>query len=286
MDESQIVANICQHIYSSVVRLKYNMVFDADIHVLLNEELFEKVKSNFDVISVDAINISFGHLQRKAKRYHPYRPHCDNIIIQYSSFKRDDDLSDIVGKIDDDAGMYIVSKRQESIIDADNAEKRITKISRSSHVMDVYSLKMARAYGFEINAAHRFSAPLKGFKLLTCSSQDAAEVKKEECWGKLSSLGEARFEDGSRSVGLYYNSVRVGGSNTPLNNNGVVGIRLLNAGNIPYAVFSKENGAYYVSGTGLLNGQFHLAPDSRKTMDDGSKILLGNIEIVFTSSRS
>lgn len=283
LDENQIVANICQHIKASVVQLKYNMVFDAYNDVLLAEDIYDKVKSNFDVIYVDARNISFEYLQKIARHYHPYRPHCENFTIQFSSFKEGDDLSDIVGANDDSAGMYIASRRQENASGLENAEKRITKISKMSRVLDAYSMKMARDYGFEIKSSHRFSAPLDGFKILTNSAINNTQDTKKEAWGKLNALGSARFEGGHRAVGLYHNPVRIGGSDTPLEKNGVVGYRL-EAGNIPYAVISKEGESFFISGTGLMNGTFHLAPDVRKPLPDGAKILLGDQEVMFTSS--
>jgi len=284
LDENQIVTNIYQHDEASIVQLKYNMVFDAYNNVLLSEDIYERVKPNFDVIFVDAFNIFIEELRKKSRRYHPYRPHCENFVLQFSSFKEGDDLKEIVGRNESGAAMYIVSRRQENSIAAEPQEARITKISKMSKVVDAYSIKMARDLGFEIKSEHRFSAPIGGFRMLVASEKEANPgIQKVPCWGKLSAMGGARFEDGERTVGIYYNAVRIGGSDTPREKNGVIGIRI-DAGNIPYAVISKEGNANYISGTGLLNGQHHLAPDVRKPLPDGSKILLGDQEIMFTTT--
>ena len=287
LDENQIVANICQHVNASVVQLKYSMVFDAYLDILLDEAIYERVKSDFDAIFLDVRNISFKHLSRIARKYHPYHQHCENFIIQFSSFKEGDDLSEVVGKNEDSGAMYIVSRRQDNAFSSENAETRVTKISKMSRVLDAYSLKKARDCGFEIKSDHRFSAPLEGFK----TGPDASVVrsdtgaKKEACWGTLSAFGSCRFEGGHRTVGLYHSPARIGGSDTPAEKNGVFGYRL-EAGNIPYAVLSKEGEAYYISGTGLLNGSFHLSPDVRTPLPDGSKILLGDQQVMFNTATS
>lgn len=283
LDEKQIVYRICQHLESSIVQLKYNMVFDAFNNVVLSEDIYEKVKANFDVIFVDVFNIFLQCLRKKAKRYSYYRPHCENFILQFSSFKDGDDLSDVIKDNEPFDAMYIVSRRQEKNLFSVSQEARITKISKMSKVVDAYSIKMAHDFGFEIKSDHRFSAPLSGLKSLEIAIQKDVKIQKEPCWGKLNAMGMARFEGGERSVGLYYNTIRVGGDDTPLEKNGVIGIRLQDAGNIPYAVISKEGTSFFISGTGLLNGAIHLSTDSRKPLPNGSKILLGDVEIMFTS---
>ena len=287
LDENQIVANICQHVNASVVQLKYSMVFDAFLDVLLEESIYQRVRSDFGAIFLDVRNIEFKHLKKLSKKYHPYILHCENFIIHFSAFKEGDDLSDVVGKNEAGGAMYIVSRRQENAASSENAEKRITKISKMSRVLDAYSIRKARACGYEIKSDHRFSAPLDGFKTdmgITVVKADT-DAKKNVCWGKLYAMGTTRFEGTTKSeIGLYHNPVRIGGSDTPSENNGIIGYRLLDAGNIPYAVLSKEGDAFFISGTGILNGEIHLAPDVRRPLPDGSKILLGNQQVMFNSS--
>ena len=288
LDGPQIVSNICRHITDSVTKYKTTITFARVLYVLLKDDTFRTVEEDLGVIFQDTRDIASERLHKIALKYHPSSvPFDEPFTIQFSSFNEDDDLSDIVGKEDGEiAAMYIISRHHEKGVVNDDAQMRVTKVSKMSRVIDSYSLRRANENSYVMKTPYRFTSTLDAARSVGHAKSAVAKTGRgaENAWGTLWGLGTTRFAGGSDAMVLRDDVVRVGGRGTLSEGNEAC--CRLDADTTRYVVISREDGRTFISGTGLLNGSTHLTSLGRTLLPDKSKILLGDEEIMFTFSTS
>lgn len=270
------------------------LLFDTNYIVYLPEEIYNNQQDSFAHTAREVVNRCHSMLGRIASGYPAYKPHSRCWKFRFIKVTEDVDLGKNNDKLKNEHIVIISSlhvEKRKGPLGKKNGESCVKTVMTTKKTVEERKMDYIDLDGLTILDKDSFEIRLDKFeKIEEMPASDLEKTETDYIAHAIIKLKNGNFTDDSEFFymtkdSLYIVGMKFDTSNLTSKNE----VAVIEDDDLPEDFFinidAQKGSKFTVCGSNdtLLNEDIHLVPDSKKSIQDGSSIMINNgIQIIFS----